>query len=71
MFCIAWYAQGSGSVTVARKRTLLFIINILGRDLLRITISGLRLWKNWLGIRAGFFTGQIWAVERIEQALLK
>ena len=76
-FLIACYVSSApqgdpGALVVARKQSVLFKImqKTLGRDIVWMIISGLRIWKNALQTGANFFEWQVWAIQGIERALL-
>ena len=61
-----------GALTVAHRQSVLFKImqKTMGRDVVWMIISGLRVWKNVLQTAANFFNWQVWALQSIERALL-
>ena len=76
-FLIACYVSSApqgepGAMTVAQRQSFLFKImqKTLGRDVVWMIISGLRIWKNVLQTGANFFGWQVWAIQGIERALL-
>ena len=61
-----------GAVAVARKPSFLFklVQKTMGREVVWMSISGLRVWKNIFQAGAIFFGWQVWAIQVIENALL-